>query len=76
MGIIAKGTHDEMLNENGWLDINTAPSHTDIYLKCSYMMDNYVCVGQVDTKLKSRIKSNIDADIFFRSGILGWKPID
>lgn len=66
----------DKLTEDNWNPINTAPSYADIYLRCQLMMDEYICIGQVNTERMSRVKSNVDPDVFFRSKVLGWKPLN
>ena len=71
-----KEKRENMLKEDDWLDIRTCPSYTDVYLKCRLMLNEYVCIGQIDTKNEVRVKSDIDEDTFLRSAIIGWKPIN
>ena len=75
MGFIVDGTHDEMVNDTDWRDTKICPSFTDVYLKCSIMIDEFVCIGQLDMENGSRVKSDADPDVFFRSKICGWKPV-
>lgn len=75
MGFIVDGSHDEKLMEDGWISIKEDPpkAYTDVYLRCSLMMDEFVVIGQIaDGK---RIKSDGDPDAFYRAAILFWKPL-
>lgn len=75
MGFLVDGTHDEMINDTDWRDMESCPSFTDVYLKCSLMMDKFVCIGQIDMIKGHRVKSDADPDAFFRCKICGWKPL-
>lgn len=48
MGFFVDGTHDEMINDTDWRDMESCLSFTNVYLKCSLMMDKFVCIGQID----------------------------
>lgn len=75
MGFMVDGSHDEKLIEDGWISVKDNPpkNYTDVYLRCSLMMDEFVVIGQIaDGK---RIKSDGDPDAFYRSAILFWKPL-
>ena len=74
MGFISDGTHDNMLNNTDWRTMDTCPEYTDVYLKCNLMIDDFVVIGQVGNG--ARIKSDGDPDVFFRSAILFWKPLE
>ena len=76
MGFIANRTHDDKLLESGWISLNDKrpKDYTNVYLRCNYMMDDFVTIGQIAGD--SRISSDCDPDIFFRSAILSWKPLD
>lgn len=69
------GTHDEMVGDIDWRDIKDCPSFTDVYLKCKLIRNILVCVGQLNMIEGCKVKSDVDPDIFFRSKIIGWKPI-
>lgn len=48
MGFFVDGTHDEMINDTDWRDMESCLSFTNVYLKCSLMMDKFVCIRQID----------------------------
>lgn len=70
--------YNHLLDTKDWRDMSTAPSYKNIYLKCQVVENgsyvDYVCVGRVNSEKKVRLSSSADADIFFRSSLLGWKP--
>lgn len=65
------------LNDNDWLSINETPPKNgeQVYLKCEYMMTQYITKGSMSGDGKYRESSDVDADLFFRSRIVGWKSI-
>lgn len=76
MGFLVNGTHDEKLKETGWISVKENPpkDYKNVYLRCKIMMDEYVVIGQIAGNI--RIESDGDPDIFFRSAILFWKPLE
>ena len=65
------------LDDNDWVLLNENPPKNgeEVYLKCEYMMFQYITKGIMSGNGKYRESSNVDADLFFRSKIVGWKSI-
>lgn len=75
MGVLVNGTHDEKLEETGWISVKENPpeDYISVYLRCKIMMDEYVVIGKIAGN--ERIESDGDPETFFRSAILSWKPL-
>lgn len=60
----------------GWIPYSERhpDDYTDVMLLCQYMMCEYEVIGQL--AYDERIKSDVDPDLFFRSAVKAWRPLN
>lgn len=61
--------------KDDWTNISDClpPEDTWVFLKCSYMMYDYITIGTISNG--NRGETICDKDIFYRSAVLAWKPL-
>jgi len=64
-----------MWNDDNWIELkeNQPKDEEEVYLKCEYMMFQYITLGKL--KNGHRLSAECDLDMFFRSKILAWKSV-
>jgi len=65
-------------NDSNWIMLKESPpkDNEEVFLKCEYMMQQYITLGKMTEGGKHRLSSKVDEDLFFRSKIIGWKPVN
>lgn len=63
------------IHPDGWIDINkeAPPENVLVFLKCKYI-DEYITIGNIING--QRGTALVSSDIFNRSAILAWKPLN
>ena len=63
------------IHPDGWIDINKEPPPENVlvFLKCKYI-DEYITIGKIING--QRGTALVSSDIFNRSAILAWKPLN
>ena len=63
------------IHPDGWIDINKEPPPENVlvFLKCKYI-DEYITIGNIING--QRGTALVSSDIFNRSAILAWKPLN
>jgi len=64
--------------KDSWEPMSTCPLNEPVLLLCDLMMFNQEIVGTIDLYKGTRIRGECikgDPEYFYRSAIIGWKPL-